>query len=114
MSPQGYLLPSFHRYYWMGLNTSDGRSWAQMDRTINTTYRAWGVFKPGPGQPSSREPNNLVDPEYCAGGNYTELISGKAPAWGWGDEQCTDLHPIMCRSIGENGWLGATGWAHLA
>jgi hypothetical protein len=101
-SLQGLLLPSFHRFYWFGLNTSDGSSWVQMDRTINTTYKSWGTFKPGPGQRAAKEPNNLFDPEYCAGANFTELIPGKAPVWGWGDEQCTLLRPVMCRSIGES------------
>lgn len=98
--PQGYLLPVYHQYYWFGLNTSDGSTWNQLDRTISNTFKGWGVFKPGPGQQPTREPNNLFDPEYCAGCNYTELVTGKFSVWGWGDEQCGQLHPVMCRSTG--------------
>ena len=96
----GVLTPVYDPIYWFGLNTSDGSTWNQLDRTISNTFKGWGVFKPGPGQQPTREPNNLFDPEYCAGCNYTELVTGKFSAWGWGDEQCGQLHPVMCRSTG--------------
>ena len=99
---QGYLLPAYHKFYWFGLNTSDGATWLQQDRTINTTYKSWGIFKHGSGNLPEREPNNYVDPEFCAGCNFTELITGKLPVWGWGDEQCQLTFPVMCRSIGEH------------
>jgi hypothetical protein len=98
---QGYLLPAYHKFYWFGLNTSDGTQWHQQDRTISTSYRSWGIFKHGSGNLPEREPNNYIDPEYCAGCNYTELITGKLPVWGWSDEQCQLTYPVMCRSIGE-------------
>jgi hypothetical protein len=110
---QGYLLPAYHKFYWFGLNTSDGATWLQQDRTINTTYKSWGIFKHGSGNLPEREPNNYVDPEFCAGCNFTELITGKLPVWGWGDEQCQLTFPVMCRSIGEHASSDtpASAWA---
>ena len=48
---QGYLFPHFHRFYWLGLNTSDWPheglpTFTWHDRSLgpnNATYEHWGL-----------------------------------------------------------------------
>jgi hypothetical protein len=38
-APQGYLLPSYHQFYWMGLTVAEGSTWPSF---------TWVDHMPGP------------------------------------------------------------------
>jgi hypothetical protein len=95
---QGILLPAYHTFYWMGLNTSAWPSFTWLDRSpapdYNSTYTHWGL-SPTP------EPNNRPNPpELCAGANISQAFStlpnNSAPAWGWSDANCTLSFNFIC------------------
>ncbi len=103
VSLQGYLLPSYHRFYWLGLAVVPGAQWPTFtwsDYTPGpnaTSYNHWGRSVPG----NVPEPNNYDAPELCAGANASEAFS-KPAAWGWADAPCTEQHPYVCRKM--RGW----------
>ena len=51
--PQGYLLPSYHQFYWLGLAVAEGSTWPSftwVDHTPGpntTSYNHWGRCAPG-------------------------------------------------------------------
>jgi hypothetical protein len=112
-SLQGYLLPSYHQFYWLGLSTPQWPEWAWADRlaTAQSSYQHWGSYQLGPaGAASPRlvsEPDALYDnqPLDCAGANASQAYSaggaGVGLAWGWADDACGALHVYMCRQAGE-------------
>ena len=78
---QGYLLPKYHKSYWMGLRATQWPNFAWIDNTVNkTSYQHWGQYIEG--ELIQPEPNNF---ENCAGGNFTQSY-GKAA--GWDDQNC--------------------------
>jgi hypothetical protein len=97
----GFMLPNFHRFYWMGLVSSSG-TWPRFTWVDNRTpgpsnssiyYNHWGRFKPS----KEYEPNNLITPpELCGGANASEAY-GSPATWGWADWNCTARFPIMCK-----------------
>ena len=95
---QGYLLPNFHKAYWMGMQkrTPNG-DFQFMDATISTAYTNWGMYStgmPGEGFP---EPNNYFGDEFCVIANYTQ-IRQVPPVWGFADIQCNERFIFMCKS----------------
>jgi hypothetical protein len=92
----GYLLPTFHKAYWMGMVKRDGE-FGFLDATIKTSYRNWGMYatgEPGEGYP---EPNNYFGDENCAIGNFS-MIRQVPPVWGFADYQCTDRFVFICKN----------------
>jgi hypothetical protein len=80
-----YLLPTFHRQFWMGLIKRDGSSWSFMDPSINTNYTNYN-------KPST---SNL-----CGAAFYANRV-GSPSAWGWGDNSCASTSVFVCRNTGE-------------
>ncbi len=120
---QGFLLPSFHKAYWMGYTnpTKDGTSWVWTDSTLTalngtgsggaasasadgSTYKHWGtlVLAANGVKSSYSEPNNRGGSEYCAVGDFSQAYGpGLLPAAaGWADASCTDQHIAMCKVTG--------------
>ena len=104
----GFLLPDFHRFYWLGLNTSGSEAWPDfrwIDHSAgpgNSSYEHWGRYLPQ----QEPEPNFNIDapPETCAGANYSQAYFNPA-AWGWADQNCAARFPFMCKMLRE--WPGA-------
>ena len=119
---QGFLLPSFHKAYWMGYTNPirDGTTWVWTDSTLTalngtgsgsggtasastdgSTYKHWGmlVLTVNGVKSSYSEPNNRGGSEYCAVGDFTQAYGpGMLPAVaGWADASCTDQHIAMCK-----------------
>ena len=68
----GYMLPSYQKFYWMGLQSTSG-SWPNFTWVDNRTpgpsngssyYTHWGRFRPS----TVMEPNNLITPPELCGG----------------------------------------------
>lgn len=104
---RGYLLPGFHKSYWMGLNSSDA-AWPTfnwLDRTLpnpsEDNYLHWGDLRTATGA-RLPEPNNQDVNEFCAVANYSEAFSSP-PAWGWADASCSMRFIFMCKTNGEWG-----------
>ncbi len=121
---KGWLLPTFHKHYWIGLNaTSPGSSspatwlagkvqsspakFAWLEKAagvpVGRAYQHWG--KAG----TADEPNNLLGNENCGVANASAKYS---LAWGWADISCKISAPFICKSQRE--WLrsGAPAAAH--
>jgi hypothetical protein len=94
----GYLIPSYHRTYWMGIQRQGKAGMRWMDGSLpgpsSGNYQHWGTYKPG-GLP---EPNNLMPPENCVVANYSEAY-GIPPAYGWADTQCNNTNIFICRRL---------------
>jgi hypothetical protein len=103
---QGYMLPSFHKFYWMGLKTGipgtrwPNFTWIDRENVIYMgNYQHWGVYQPG----AVLEPNNLFPPEYCAGSNltmgiatYNKRVVTFDGVGGWADRRCGERHIFVC------------------
>jgi hypothetical protein len=91
----GLLLPSFHKSYWIGLNTTavdwkDVWRWTDNRPYIaNKTYQNWGMYQPG----TLQEPNNITAEEFCAAANSSQPVG---PTWGWSDTGCFDSFISIC------------------
>jgi hypothetical protein len=94
---QGFLIPAFHKMYWLGGQSSDTKypvfSW--LDRSAGIypgTYQNWGKLG------SLLEPNNAIaPPEYCMLANWTQAY-GNPRRWGWSDVNCNMVQAtFMCR-----------------
>ena len=77
-------------------------SFSTVDATLDPLrYRLyrWGTyFENGKASP---EPNNLLNPEFCAVANFS-MSFGTPAAWGWADSACQLRFPFMCRNY--SGW----------
>jgi hypothetical protein len=101
----GAMLPGYHKFYWLGLNTSKWPAFSWVDSSPMPAnpwsgyqvgaYNHWGYYMPQ----NVIEPNDKMPPENCAGANYTEAWGG---AWGWADTNCKVVYPFMCKRAG--GW----------
>jgi hypothetical protein len=94
----GFLLPKYHRNYWMGLRAVGPKNFNWIDPTMPKlsaadSFRWWGMTKPD----NLPEPNNYNGNELCAVGNYTEV---RKNAWGWADTGCTSQYVSICRMMG--------------
>jgi hypothetical protein len=105
----GYMFPSFHKFYWMGLRAASslrpsdlmalsGNTWPSFSYIDGSPSPGGGVFAHwGRYQPLNYpEPDNRFAPELCAGGNATEAF-GTPRAWGWADTRCNGTFPFICR-----------------
>jgi hypothetical protein len=100
---QGYLLPTYHGSYWMGLSKdANGWGWADYSPAPSAdSYMHWGTDDNG-----VDEPNNVYAPENCAASNYSQAF-GQPSAWGWSDARCRTKLPFICRTMRE--LLASTG-----
>ncbi len=102
---QGSLLPNYHKFYWMGLQTGilgarwPNFTWLDHENAIYVgDYQHWGVLQPG----NVLEPNNLVPSEDCAGSNLTMGIIKLDKTWGmdgiggWADHNCQEEYVYIC------------------
>jgi hypothetical protein len=99
----GLIIPTFHKFYWMGLAVSGlwpNFKWVDRSPGPNaTTYEHWGRYISTENEP---EPNNFdFPPESCAGANYTESF-GNPSAWGWADWGCDQPFAFMCEVASES------------
>ena len=106
----GWLLPTFHKKYWLGLNATTLASsspavrvagqlqttpaaFAWLDKTApipyGQAYQHWGRIG------SALEPNNLFGSENCGVGNASAAY---ALAWGWADLSCKVSAPFICKT----------------
>jgi hypothetical protein len=101
--PQGYIMPQFHKKYWVGLRkptASDPFSWFDpyaLPLSNSSAYQHWGTYTAGDGI-TSQEPNNIKPPEYCTAANWTEAYNG---SWGWADTRCSFNLTYICKVIRE-------------
>jgi hypothetical protein len=110
----GYLLPAYHRSYWIGYRTKTPglklHAFGTVDATLNPArYRLyrWGTyFENGKASP---EPNNLMNPEFCATANFS-MTFGTPAAWGWADTSCGLRFPFMCRNYSETPGRAGERW----
>jgi hypothetical protein len=98
---QGYLMPTYHQNYWMGLVSTVPQKFSLIDITLpNLTsagaYKNWGRIKPVTG---AMEPDSAFPPENCAVANWTER-QGSPEAWGWADTSCMGTWASICRLEG--------------
>jgi hypothetical protein len=96
-----WLLPKWHKSYWMGLVAGSLKSWPRfrwqdgLPAPSNTTYQHWGTMTPQ----SLLEPNNYErPPELCAVANGSQAYDNPA-AWGWADSNCANSFPFMCKRL---------------
>ncbi len=103
--PQGYLLPDFHKAYWIGLTSPEvpyGK-WSWLDNMpppSRQTFIHWGreVF------------SNALEPD----GNFTCVSANASTAhqdpltWGWSDTTCDMLLPFMCKRSTEGNFVYAS------
>jgi hypothetical protein len=97
--PQGYLLPEWHKVYWIGLQSEVLPNFSWMDKLIPgpnaTSYRQWGTFVEG----ATSETEPFGDMQTCAVANASQAFGSSATVqpWGWASEDCEALHPFLCR-----------------
>ncbi len=96
---QGYLIPAYHRAYWMGLEAISRTRWQWLEPSVpdlagpGKVYTNWGVSPDG-----RAEPNNRFPPENCGASNMSQLANG---AGGWADANCQVKLPFICKMIRE-------------
>lgn len=116
---RGYLLPSFHTAYWIGLSnpSKDGTTWIWLDNSLTAMngtsgpsssagllgYRHWGRLVEGSGssQVSYMEPNNRAGGEFCAAASFAQAY-GPPPSpvtAGWADLSCSEQLVAVCRTL---------------
>jgi hypothetical protein len=86
----GYILPMYHKFYWMGLNSSGmifpNFTWLTPDvnsQAYLADYSHWGT-----GQPANDET------KMCTGGHANMSYD---EAWGWANDECQLPYIFMCR-----------------
>jgi hypothetical protein len=90
LPPQGWLLPTYHRGYWIGLKAASPRNFDWIDSTsIPALASGWKNWGPG-------QPDNSMSNELCASASY-DMRAGSPPTWGWQDVGCGMPLPLMCR-----------------
>jgi hypothetical protein len=111
----GVLLPGYHTFYWLGLNTT-AAAWPAFTfldgtpapNTSAGTYAPWGNWSEPVFDVDLNatvdvvvpEPNNLVPLEYCVGANYSQLVN-RSRVWPWADDNCNHQWPYMCEMLRE-------------
>jgi hypothetical protein len=97
--PQGYLFPSFHENYWIGLHSAAFPIFTWVDKLIPgptaNSYKNWGTFMSG--TPLAKpEPKNRD--HQCAVANATQAYGSRTVRpWGWASQDCSAHHVYMCR-----------------
>ncbi len=84
----GFLLPSFHKHYWIGMTTTKWPNFYWTDRTVSpSSYNGWGLSNP----------NQNPKPGTCAVASNA-LSKGSPVYWGWDDTNCdTTTSIFICR-----------------
>lgn len=91
----GYLLPNFHKHYWLGATAVQWPKFNWTDIVVppmDKGYKHWGTLMPM----GVREPYQVDPPETCAVANATQVY-GNPIAWGWSDNKCSNQYYPMCR-----------------
>ncbi len=91
----GYLLPTYHKHYYIGAKIKARPDWTWMDPLTawnESSYKHWGTYTVD----GSAEPNNKEPPEDCAVANYTESYGN---VFGWADTRCENKFIFICRLI---------------
>jgi hypothetical protein len=102
---QGYLLPDFHKAYWIGLSSPEVPygTWTWLDNLpppTKQTFIHWGRAMP----------TNKAEPD----GNFTCVSANASEAhqdpltWGWSDDSCDLLLPFMCKRSVEASFVYAS------
>lgn len=100
---QGYLLPAFHKVYWLGLKSEVLPAFSWIDKLIPgpnaTSYRQWGTYIEG----SLTESEPYGDTETCAVANSTQAFGSTQAVqpWGWASQDCEARHTYLCRQSRE-------------
>jgi hypothetical protein len=85
----GGIIPSYHQFYWMGLQLAIFPAYAWLDTSLpelsNKTYVHWAK-----GAPNRRA--------VCAGASYAGTWGG---AWGWQDAECGQQAIAICKANSE-------------
>jgi hypothetical protein len=90
---RGYLLPAFHKTYWLGLTSTRWPIFSWADKSLVLDYGNWG----------DSQPNKSPAPGLCVYANST-LARGSPPAWGWDDTDCDASTSIfICRKASAQG-----------
>lgn len=101
---QGYLLPYFHRHYWLGLRAAEPRAFRWTDpyapAPSSSSYQNWGALAS-----SAPEPNNLLGYEFCGVANSSQATDA---AWGWSDVRCDNSFIFICMTRRE--WRALPAW----
>jgi hypothetical protein len=86
----GYMIPSFHRAYWMGWNAQNWGAWRWIDPTAGSfSAAAYKHFDPD-------EPSNGPGLKLCGAGNYSQAFDN---AWGWMTASCGAKMPFICKMV---------------
>ena len=100
---QYMLVSGQNPQYWIGLESQSWPTFVWSDTKVpapnsRNGYTNWGTYyNPlDPVQQYRPEPNNLVSPENCAVGNYTQA-AGKPFTWAWSDANCLNNFVSLCR-----------------
>ena len=91
----GYLLPTFHKQYHIGLRVQERPRFKWTDPYYSMgegSYLHWGM------EGSSPEPNNRSPPEDCGAATYMQMYGD---AWGWSDVQCSKRLVFICKILRE-------------
>lgn len=102
---QAHLIPTFHKAYWIGVQTDTPKSFSTWLDTLvrppfNSSQKHWGISG------ASLQPDNAGGQELCAVANAS-MAYGKPSSWGWADTGCTDRFIFMCRMIRERAALAS-------
>jgi hypothetical protein len=92
----GFLLPTFHKQYHIGLrvDTRPSFKWTEPYYSLQEegAYLHWGMDGRSP------EPNNQQPPEDCGAATARQAYDS---AWGWSDVNCTRRLIFMCKILRE-------------
>ncbi len=108
----GWLLPTFHRRYWIGVNATTLASTSPATMSggqVQTSPAKFAWLDKAAGAPYGQayqhwgragnilEPNNLLGSENCGLANASAAYS---LAWGWADFNCKISAPFICKTQG--------------
>jgi hypothetical protein len=111
---QGYLLPEWHKVYWIGLQSEVLPNFSWMDKLIPgpnaTSYRHWGTYVEG----ATSETEPFGEMQTCAVANASQAYGSSATVqpWGWASQDCEARHPFLCRVSREHRVLLQLSLAH--
>lgn len=104
---QGYLLPAYHKQYWIGAYATTWPVFRYSDPLLGITvslannYTNWANDTSGNSYP-------LTNGYNCATAQYTlafdpNQVGTSDGNWGWVDSPCNATFTSMCRISGERG-----------
>ncbi len=86
----GYLLPAFHKHYWLGIRAATWGAWKPLDQQLATTYLNW----------HTGQPNGLSGPQLCTVANASANGTVGPAGWGYADVLCSGTYVYICRIAG--------------